>query len=135
MVDFYLISLCLVSGFHLLFGLGNIFKFPPYDPANFLVNGKPGTGATEIEKLLEFVFGLWYTGSITGVLLAFFSGSSPALCGALVCPLYYHTTVSIAALLFFDKYKICNKRKASGTVVGLFHAVMAVMFGYILYMS
>jgi len=99
------------------------------------VNGKPGTGGTEIEKLLEFVFGLWYTGSITGVLLAYFSGSSLALCGALVCPLYYHTTVSIAALLFFDKYKICNKRKASGTVVGLFHAVMAGMFGYIYYMS
>eukprot|EP00092_Neocalanus_flemingeri_P059477 GFUD01071098.1.p1 GENE.GFUD01071098.1~~GFUD01071098.1.p1 ORF type:complete len:136 (-),score=27.42 GFUD01071098.1:28-435(-) len=135
MVDLYTVSLGCVSGFHLLFGLGNLFKFPPYDPANFLVSGKPGTGATEIEKLLEFVFGLWYTGSITGVLLAFFYGSSDCLRGSLVCPLFYHATVSIAALIFFDKYKICNKKKASGTVVGLFHAVMASMFGYVFYMS
>ena len=100
MVELSSIFLCCVSGFHIHIGLGNLFKLPPlYDPSNFLVNGKPGTGSTEIEKFLEFVFGLWYTGSIAGVLLMFFCGSSAALCGALICPLYYHSMLSIAAFL------------------------------------
>ena len=135
-MDLYQICLCCVSGFHILFGLGNLFKLPPlYDPSNFFVNGKPGTGSTEVEKLVEFLFGLWYTGSIAGVLLAFFAGSSPALRGALICPLYYHVTVSIACILYFDKYKISNPRKLSGTLTGVFHAVLAGMFAYVLYLS
>ena len=105
-MDLYNVCLCGLSGFHILFGLGNLFKLTPlYDPSNFLVNGKPGTGSTEIEKLLEFVFGLWYTGSNTGVLLSSFRGSE-TMKGALVCPLDYHFTCSIAAFLFFDKYKM-----------------------------
>ena len=138
MFDFYQMCLGCVSGFHILFGLGNLFKLPPlYDPSNFLVNGKPGTGSTEIEKLLQFVFGLWYTGSIAGVLLTFFisTGSSAAFHGALICPLYYHFTVSIAAFLYFDKYKICNPEKLSGTLTGVVHAVLAGMFAYILHIS
>ena len=84
MVDFYLITLCALALVHVPFGLGNLFKVGYYYPAAWLVNGKPGTGSAEIEKLLEFVFGLWYTGSITGVLLAYFSGSSAGLQGALI---------------------------------------------------
>ena len=132
MVDLSSIFLFCVSGFHIHIGFGNLFKLPPlYDPSNFLVNGKPGTGSTEIEKLLEFIFGLWYTGSIAGVLLTFFSGSSAAFQGALFCPLYYHFTVSIAAFLYFDKYKISNPGKVSGTLTGVVHAVLAGMFAYV----
>ena len=135
MVDLYDICFYSVSAFHLLFGLGNLLKMPPlYDPANFLVLGKPGTGSTEIERLVEFIFGLWYTGSITGVLLTNHWGAE-ALRGALICPLYYHATVAVAAFLFFDKFKICNPAKASGAVVGVFHSLMASMFAYIYYMS
>ena len=86
MVDFYQICLCCVSGFHIVFDLGNLFKLPPlYDFSNFLVNGKPGTGSTQIENVFEFIFGLWYTGSIAWLFLTFFisAGSSAALHGSL----------------------------------------------------
>ena len=138
MTDFYQICLCFVSGFNILFGLGNLLKLPPlYDPSNFLVNGKPGSGSTEIEKLLELTFGLWYTGSIDCVLLTFFifAGSSTALHGALICPLYYHYMLSIAAFLFFDKQKICNPAQIIGTSTGVVHAILAGMFAYEFYMS
>eukprot|EP00090_Calanus_glacialis_P047428 TRINITY_DN9843_c1_g1_i1.p1 TRINITY_DN9843_c1_g1~~TRINITY_DN9843_c1_g1_i1.p1 ORF type:complete len:148 (-),score=18.83 TRINITY_DN9843_c1_g1_i1:14-427(-) len=136
MVDLYQICLCCVSGFHILFGLGNLFKLPPlYDPSNFFVNGKPGTGSTEVEKLVEFLFGLWYTGSITGVLLMFFWGSLDALCGALICPIYYHCMVSISSFLYFDKYKIPNPAKFTGSSIGIIHAVLASMLSYVFYMS
>ena len=131
MVDLYHICLYSVSAFHILFGLGNLLKLPPlYDPSTWLVVGKPGTGATEIEKLLEFIFGLWYTGSITGVLLAK-NWAPEALRGALICPLYYHATVAIVAFLFLDKFKICNPVKSSGVVAGVMHTVMAGMLAYI----
>ena len=69
-MDLYNVCLCSVLEFQILFGLGNLFKLPPlYDPLNFLVNGKPATGSNEIEKLLEFVLDLWYTGSIADVLI------------------------------------------------------------------
>lgn len=42
MPSFYGISLFLVSAAHLGFGLGNLLKVPPYNPAVFLVDGKPG---------------------------------------------------------------------------------------------
>ena len=135
MVDLYNICLYSVSAVHILFGLGNLFKLPPlYDPSNLLVLGKPGTGSTEIEKLLEFIFGLWYTGSISGVLLSNHWGPE-ALRGALICPLFYHGTAAIAAFLFFDKLKITNPAKASGAVHGAFHSLMAAMFAYIFYLS
>ena len=44
MPSFYGISLFLVSAAHLGFGLGNLLKVPPYNPAVFLVDGKPGKG-------------------------------------------------------------------------------------------
>ena len=131
-MDLSLIFLCCVSGFHIYIGLGSLCNL---FAASWLVNGKPGTGSTEIEKLLGFVFGLWYTGSIAGVLLTFFAGSSAALRGALICPLYYHVTVSIVCFLYFDKYKISNPAKLSGTLTGVFHAVLACMFAYVLYLS
>jgi hypothetical protein len=127
MVDLSSIFLCCVSVFHI--------SVPFYDPAAWYVNGKPGTGSTEIEKLLRFVFFLWYTGSIAGVLLMFFLGSSDAFCGALICPLYYHIMVSIGAFLYFDKYKIPNPAKYNGSSVCVIHAVLASMFAYVFYMS
>ena len=131
-MDLSLIFLCCVSGFHIYIGLGSLCNL---SPASLLVNGKPGTGSTEIEKLLGFVFGLWYTGSIAGVLLMFFWGSYAALRGALICPIYYHCMVAITAVLYFDKYKIPNPAKFSGSSIGVIHAVLASMFAYVFYNS
>ena len=57
---------------HVSIGLGNIFKFPPYDPTVFMVSGQPGTGETPLEKLLAAILGGFYSGSILGVLIAYF---------------------------------------------------------------
>ena len=70
------LALILVSAAHLGFGVGNLLKVPPYNPAVFLVSGVPGAGDTGIEKLLEAVFAGWYTTSILGVLLAKFFGDA-----------------------------------------------------------
>merc|ERR1712110_778744 len=71
MPSLYSASLFIVSAAHILFSVGNLLKIPPYNPAAFLVNGKPGSGDTGIEKLLEAVFAGWYLSSIVGVLLAY----------------------------------------------------------------
>ena len=83
-MDLYIFTLCSLCIIHFPFGLGNLFKAGYYYPATWLVDGKPGTGAKEIEKLLEFVFGFWYTGSIIGVLLVYFFSTSAAVQGALI---------------------------------------------------
>ena len=83
----YKVALSIVSLAHVLFGLGNLLKIPPYDPASFMVDGRPGTGATPLEKLLEAVFAGWYLSSIMGVLLNYFTGSSRTLKAALFCPI------------------------------------------------
>ena len=69
----YNVILVLVSAAHLLLGLGNLFKIPPYNPAVFMVGGQAGAGDTGMEKLLEAVFAGWYTTSIIGVLAAYFT--------------------------------------------------------------
>ena len=71
MPSLYTVSLIIVSAAHLLIGLGNIFKIPPYNPAVFLVADHVGTGDTGIEKLLEAIMAGWYTASIIGVLAAY----------------------------------------------------------------
>ena len=135
MSSLYNVSLGIVSAAHLLFGLGNLFKVPPYDPASFMVAGKPGTGDTPMEKLLEAVFGGWYTSSIIGVLLAYFSGSSSTLRSTLVCPLIYHIMSSCVAVLFLEKWNVCNKAKTSAAMIGGFHSLMSLLFGYLYCMT
>ena len=71
MASFYSVALFIVTTAHLALGLGNIFKVPPYKPSSWLVAGKPGTGETGIEKLLEAIMGGWYTVSILTVILAY----------------------------------------------------------------
>ena len=61
-----------VSLVHVSIGLGHIFKVPPYNPAVFMVSGQPGTGETPLEKLLAVVLAGFYSGSILGVLIAYF---------------------------------------------------------------
>ena len=117
-----------------IFTVRHVFKLPPINDfsSNFLVHGNPGTGTTDIEKLIEHILGLWYSGSITGVLLSITWGPD-ALWGALICPIYYHAMLAVVALLFFDKYKLCNPAKTSGVHVAVIHSLLASMFAYILY--
>ena len=71
MPSYYSVALFIVTTGHLALGLGNVFKVPPYKPSAFLVAGKPGTGETGIEKLMEAIMGGWYTISILTVIIAY----------------------------------------------------------------
>ena len=135
MLSLYSVSLVVVSVAHILFGLGNLLKVPPYDPASFMVAGRPGKGDTPMEKLLEAVFGGWYTSSIIGVLLAYFFGSTSMLSSTLVCPLIYHLMSSCVALLFLEKWKVCNNAKTTAGKIGGFHVIMSTLFGYLYYVT
>jgi len=93
------ISLGILIVFHLVIGIGQLFKVsPPYDPAvNLIGEGTPGKGETPIEILLAGVFGCWYLSSIAGVLLTLKLGSVESQKASLLCPLLYHAAV----VLFF----------------------------------
>ena len=128
----FAICLLLLSIIHLVFGFGNLFQCGPlYNVSWCMVNGRPSTGETGVERLLEIVFGLWYTGSIVGALLAYFFGSTAAMQGALVSPIFYHVFICIAAALYFDKYKICNPVERSGRRTAVKHAWLGGMCVFI----
>lgn len=56
---------------HLVLGLSHLFRFPPYDPAQYYVNGRPGDGETGLEKLFILIVGLWYSSLTMAMILAF----------------------------------------------------------------
>ena len=70
---------------------------------NFLVNGKPGTGATPIEKLLCSVMSTWYLGSIAGVIWAHYTEVSIARQAAVVVCSIYHIKSTIMIYMSNDK--------------------------------
>ena len=134
MATFYSIALVLVSTAHILFGLGNLLKVPPYKPSSFLVEGKPGTGATPIEKLLEAVFAGWYLSSILGVILAYFF-SSESLKYTLICPMLYHLMSTYGATFQIEDMGVCNEAVGTYKTIAGFHGVMSVLFVYLFSMS
>merc|ERR1712223_448074 len=123
MATFYSIALVLVSTAHILFGLGNLLKVPPYKPSSFIVNGQPGTGESPIEKLLEAVFAGWYISSILGVLMAYFF-SAQSLKFTLICPLFYHVMSTYTATFYIEDWGVCNEHVGSYKRVAGFHGVM-----------
>merc|ERR1712117_148456 len=113
------IALVIVSAAHLGFGLGNLLKVPPYNPAVFLVSGEPGAGDTGIEKLLEAVFAGWYTTSILGVLLAKIFGDSKSVRFTLICPLLYHIMSTYAGMYQVGTWSVCNTAVQPHTVIAV----------------
>ena len=133
MATFYSVALILVTTGHLLLGLGNLLKVPPYKPETFIVDGKPGTGESPIEKLLEAVFAGWYISSILGVILAYFL-SKQSLKFTLICPMLYHL-VSVYGAFQMEEWGVCNEAVGSYKRVVGFHGLMSVMFVYLFAMS
>ena len=127
----YTVCLLTTSAAHLLFGFGNLFKIPPYNPSAFLVEGNPGTGDSPLEKLLEAVFAGWYLSSILGVLLAYFLAESKTMRFTLICPLLYHIMSTYMACIHLDSWGVCNPKVQSHRMIASFHAVMTLMFGYL----
>ena len=130
MATFYSVAFVLVSTAHLLFGLGNLLKVPPYKPSSFMVHGQPGTGESPIEKLLEAVFAGWYISSILGVILAYFF-STESLKYTLICPLIYHVMSTYTATYYLEDWGVCNEHVGSYKRVAGFHGVMSVLFVYL----
>ena len=127
MATFYSVALIIVSSAHLLFGLGNLLKVPPYKPSSFIVHGQPGTGESPIEKLLEAVFAGWYISSILGVILAYFF-STESLKFTLICPLFYHVMSTYTATYYIEDWGVCNEQVGSYKRVAGFHGFMSVLF-------
>merc|ERR1712066_1045263 len=134
MATFYSVALILVTTGHLLLGLGNLLKVPPYKPETFIVDGKPGTGESPIEKLLESVFAGWYISSILGVILAYFL-SKQSLKFTLICPMLYHVMSTYMASFHIQDWGVCNEAVGSYKRVAGFHGVMSVLFVYLFTMS
>ena len=68
---------------------------------NFMVNGKPGTGHSPIERLLATIMSTWYLGSMAGVVWAHYAGMGIAKQAAIIGPFIYHFRSTAAALLSF----------------------------------
>merc|ERR1711990_421592 len=120
------ISLGILIVFHLVIGIGQLFKVsPPYDPAvNLIGEGTPGKGETPIEILLAGVFGCWYLSSIGGVLLALNLGSVESQKASLICPLLYHAAV----VLFFglSSTQLMNPDLFSNRKVAAIHGFLVL---------
>ena len=115
--------------------LSSLFKIFPNSPDWFLVSGQPETGANPVEKLLEAVFGGWYSASIIGVWCAYSYGSAEAFRSTLVCPVIYHSMWVYICLFKLQQWQFNNPETMPGSLMGLFHSSMAFLFGYLWYLS
>ena len=124
-------SICIfiVYSFHIGVGMGSLFKIGPDALTKpwWMVDGKPGTGDTPVEILMFIVMGLWYTGSVIAVILAYTAGSTPVLQGALMGHFFYHVTIAISEWMLFEKYKIINTDINSGAGAASIHVFLAIM--------
>ena len=96
-----------------------------YKVDTWMVDGKPGTGNTPIEKLLALIFALWYIASIFPVIAAYIYGSRSGKRVAILGPLFYHIAISINGFLFLDD--VCNPEATSATQIAVIHAVLAIV--------
>merc|ERR1712172_85599 len=121
------ISLGILSLFHLWIGFGHLFKVgPAYDPATVLVDeGTPGKGKTPIEHLLAGVFGCWYLSSIAGVLLTLKLGGVEAQAASLICPLFYHVTITL--FIAFSPNDVFNGALVTNRQGAVTHGVLALI--------
>ena len=90
-----------------------------------------GTGDTGIEKLMEAVFAGWYTTSIVGVLVAYFTSHRSSVKATLVCPLLYHVMSTYVGLFHISSWGVCNIAVQPSAAVAVFHGAMTACFGYL----
>ena len=98
-----------------------------YNVDSWMVDGKPGTGNTPIEKFLAMVFACWYLASILPVILSYLSGSTRGLQFAILGPLFYHLLISINSFLYLQEVGVLNDELNSANVVGMVHAFLGIV--------
>ena len=97
-----------------------------YNVDAWMVDGKPGTGSTPVEKMLALIFALWYLASILPVILMYFSGSRIGLQVAILGPLFYHLMISVNGFLFLESFAVCNPAVTTSNRIGVIHAILTM---------
>lgn len=92
-----------------------------------MVDGKPGTGDTPLEKFLALVMACWYLASIFPVILAHMYDSVSAKQAAILGPLFYHFAISINAFLYMGIWNLLNPESLSNNAVVMLHAFLGVI--------
>jgi hypothetical protein len=119
---FVTLTTCM-SGFGFLFKISKL-----YHPEAYLVNGEPGTGETDFEKIATFVFACVYLAPIAGVVYAYFfeSESDAAMRSACLAPMMYHIMSTLGVYFVFGVY--LNPQLASIHSAAAMHIVYAMLF-------
>ena len=97
------------------------------DHHTWMVDGKPGTGETPIEKLLDMIYSMWYVASILPVIMAQMSSSSTAMQWAIMAPLFYHIFIAINAYKFGDSWKVINPQHSSSKKIASIHTFLTAV--------
>ena len=92
-----------------------------------MIDGRPGTGNTPIEKLLALIFSLWYLGSIIPVIWSYFNGSPQKLKIAISGPFLYHLFVSYNFFFHVGNFNVCNPKLTTPSLVAAFHGMLAIV--------
>ncbi|GKZ00825.1 hypothetical protein MPSEU_001034200 [Mayamaea pseudoterrestris] len=109
---------------------GFLLKLPKfYFPECYMVNGVPGTGDTDFEKIATFVFACVYIAPIGGLVYAYFAHGavSEAMMSASIAPLLYHAMSFFGIYFVFGRY--LNPEFTSMHGAAAVHAVYAILFG------
>ena len=93
----------------------------------WMIDGKPGTGNTPIEKLLALIFSLWYLGSIIPVIWSYFNGSPQKLKIAISGPFLYHLFVGYNFFFYVGNFNVCNPLLTTPSLIAAFHAMLAIV--------
>ena len=92
-----------------------------------MVEGKPGTGNTPLEKMLALVFACWYIASILPVIFAHISGSTRGVQSTILGPLLYHILVGINLVLYVGGFNVMNEEVSSAKLAGFTHIALGAV--------
>lgn len=105
---------------HCTIGIGLLFKIPGlYRADNFIVNGKPGDGTDDFEKIATTAFGACYFAQLIGIVYSHSIWSRNAKQATILCPMVYHLIGALTGIT--NKGRGLNPKVASKTSVATFH--------------
>lgn len=124
-------SFWLITIYHLLVFLGNVFLVGPlqFAPAAYLLNGEPLQNiGNDIIRFLIIIWGIWYMGSILGVVYAYFKKSDIAMKAAVLAPTLYNLVTGIGIFTFFINIQVFNTDVVPISAISIMHFFAASLF-------
>lgn len=124
-------SFWLITIYHILVFIGNFFLMGPlqFEPTAYLLNGEQiqniGNG---IIRFLTLIWGLWYMGTILGVIYAYFKKSEMAMKAAIVAPTFYNVVTGIGTITFIANIQVFNTKVVPLSTICILHFVAAGLF-------